>query len=53
MAKKKIVKLSEEEYYRYIMGLKNDAALFNADGDVIVPDEFKKDKSNNDNKKSD
>ena len=51
MAKKKIVKLSEEEYYRYIMGLKNDAVLFNADGDVVVPDEFKKDKNKkNDNK---
>lgn len=44
MAKKKIVKLSEEQYYQYIMGLKNDAALFSADGEVIVPDAFKKDK---------
>lgn len=42
MAKKKIVKLSEEEYYRYVAGLKNDAALFDADGKIIVPDEFKK-----------
>lgn len=51
MAKKKIVKLSEEQYYRYIMGLKNDAVLFNSDGEVIVPDEFKKDKNKRESKK--
>lgn len=51
MAKKKIIKLSEEQYYQYIMGLKNDAALFNADGEVVVPDEFKKDKNETDNNK--
>lgn len=52
MAKKKIVKLSEEEYYRYIMGLKNDAVLFNADGEVLVPDSFKKNDNNKDKKKN-
>ncbi len=50
MAKKKIVKLSEEQYYKYIMGLKNDAALFSADGKVIVPDTFKDDKNEDKNK---
>ena len=34
------------------MGLKNDAVLFNADGDVLVPDNFKKDKNNKDKKKT-
>lgn len=47
MAKKKIVKLSEEQYYQYIMGLKNDAALFSPDGNVVVPDAFKKDEKEN------
>ena len=29
--KNKIAKLTEEEYYAYISGLKNDTALFNSD----------------------
>lgn len=44
MAKKtKIKKLTDDQYYAYIMGLKNSAALFDANGDVIVPDVFKDD----------
>lgn len=41
MAKKKIKKLTDEQYYAYIAGLKDTAALFNADGDMLVPDSFK------------
>lgn len=42
MAKKsKIKKLTDEQYYAYIMGLKNNAALFDSNGDVVVPDVFK------------
>ena len=49
MAKKnKIKKLTDEQYYAYIMGLKNNAALFDASGDVIVPDVFTEDKKDTD-----
>lgn len=40
MAKKKIVKLTDAQYLEYIAGLKDDAALFDADGNMLVPDEF-------------
>ena len=42
MAKKKIIKLTDEQYLQYIMGLKDDAALFDKDGEVVVPDAFTK-----------
>ena len=49
MAKKtKIKKLTDEQYYAYIMGLKNNAALFDANGDVIVPDAFTEDEKKDD-----
>lgn len=38
MAKKKIIKLTDEQYYAYIMSLKNDAPLYSADGEMLVPD---------------
>ena len=41
--KKKIAKLTEQQYYEYIMGLKDTAALFNANGEILIPDEIKKD----------
>ena len=47
--KKKIAKLTEQQYFDYIMGLKDNAALFNADGEILVPDEFKKDEPKKDN----
>ena len=40
MAKKKIVKLTDEQYFKYIMSLKNDPSLYNADGEMQVPDEL-------------
>lgn len=41
--KKKIKKLTDEQYNQYIAGLKNNtAALFSADGGMLVPDELKK-----------
>ncbi len=46
MAKKKIAKLSDEQYRKYIMSLKDDAALYNADGEMQIPDELKKSKEN-------
>ena len=38
MAKKKITKLTDEQYFEYIMSLKDDPALYNADGEMQVPD---------------
>ena len=38
--KNKIARLTEEQYYAYIAGLKNDAALFDANGDMIVSAPF-------------
>jgi hypothetical protein len=38
--KKKIPKLNDEQYYKYIMSLKDDAALYNADGEMYVPSEI-------------
>lgn len=42
MAKKKMRKLNDEQYFKYIMSLKDDAALYNADGEMFVPDELKR-----------
>ena len=41
MAKKKIVKLTDEQYMKYIMSLKDDPSLYNADGEMQVPDNLK------------
>ena len=43
--KKKIAKLSDVQYYEYIMSLKDDAALYNTDGQPYIPEEIKKDES--------
>lgn len=36
--KNKIAKLTDEQYMKYIMSLKDDAALYGADGEMYVPD---------------
>ena len=46
--KKKIAKLTDEQYFAYIMSLKDDGALFNADGEMLVPDEIKKNEEEKD-----
>lgn len=38
MAKKKIVKLTDKQYIEYIMSLKDEPALYGADGEMTVPD---------------
>ena len=38
---KKIVKLTDEQYAAYIWSLKEDAALYSANGEMVVPDELK------------
>ena len=40
--KNKIKKITDEQYLQYIAGLKNDAALFSADGEMLIPDTFGK-----------
>ena len=47
--KKKIAKLSDVQYYEYIMSLKDDAALYDADGEQFVPDEIKKEDGEKEN----
>ena len=40
--KNKVQKLTEQQYYAYIAGLKNeDGALFGPDGKMVIPDPFK------------
>lgn len=39
--KNKIAKITEEQYLAYVAGLKNEgAALFDADGQMLIPREF-------------
>ena len=46
MAKKKILKLNDEQYYKYIMSLKNESVIKNIDGDTVVPDKLKNEDCN-------
>lgn len=39
--KNKIAKLTEEQYFAYIAGLKNEAAIFDSNGDMLIPSQFK------------
>ena len=44
MAKKKILKLTDEQYYKYIMSLKNDETIKDDGVENPVPDTPEKDK---------
>lgn len=49
--KTKIKKITDEQYLQYIAGLKeNDATLFNANGDLRVPDVFVHEKVEEENR---
>ncbi len=48
--KKKIKKLTDEQYLAYIAGLKNDAALFDSNGDLLVPENFSEVKEEEENR---
>ena len=49
--KNKIAKLTDEQYYAYIAGLKNDAALADKDGNALAHAPFDaNDKENEKNK---
>lgn len=39
-SKKKVRKLTDEQYNAYIAALKDDAALYNADGSILVPEQI-------------
>ena len=43
-SKKKVRKLTDEQYNEYIATLKNNAALYSADGSMFVPPEIDKSK---------
>lgn len=35
--KKKVARLTEEQYNAYIMSIKDSASAYNADGEIFVP----------------
>ncbi len=41
-SKKKVRKLTDEQYNEYISTLRNDGALYSADGSIFVPPEIDK-----------
>ncbi len=41
--KNKIAKLTEEQYVAYIAGLKDGSVPFNSNGDLFIPEQFKRD----------
>ena len=43
--KKKILKLTDQQYYEYIMSLKDDAALYCPNGEIYIPNVLKKDEN--------
>ena len=51
--KKKIRKLTDEQYNLYIATLKNNSALYCADGRTFVPEEIDKDKNKKGRKQGD
>lgn len=48
--KNKVAKLTEEQYFAYIAGLKSDAALFGPDGEMVIPSPFKGEENKNEEK---
>ena len=44
--KKKIAKLNDEQYYTYIMSLRDEPALYNADGEEFVPENITPEQTN-------
>lgn len=46
--KKKITRLTEEQYNAYVMSLKNDAAVYRPSGDYFVPPQIRKDSEKKD-----
>lgn len=46
--KKKIARLTEEQYNAYIMSIKDKAAAFDAKGELVVPPAFQKEEEKKD-----
>ena len=47
--KKKVPKLTEEQYNAYITTLKDDAAAYGTDGEIYVPPAIRKEEPKRDN----
>ena len=46
--KKKVAKLTEEQYNAYITSLKDNAAAYNADGEMFIPPIIRKEEEKKD-----
>ncbi len=46
--KKKIARLTEEQYNAYIMSIKDDASAYNTDGKMVVPPSIRKEEEKKD-----
>lgn len=40
--KKKVARLTEEQYNAYIMSIKDEASAYNSDGEIFIPPILKK-----------
>ena len=48
--KKKIARLTDRQYYEYIMSLKDEPAPYCANGEMFIPEEIKKEENKNSDK---
>lgn len=46
--KKKITRLTEEQYNAYVMSIKNNASAYSADGEIFVPPSIRKEEEKKD-----
>lgn len=46
--KKKIARLTEEQYNAYILSIKDNAAAFSPNGELVVPPAFQKEEEKKD-----
>ncbi len=46
--KKKVARLTEEQYNAYIMSIRNDASAYGADGEIFVPPAVRKEEEKKD-----
>lgn len=47
--KKKVARLTEEQYNAYIMSIKDEASAYGADGEIFVPPAIRKPAEKKDN----
>ena len=46
--KKKMPKLTEEQYNAYVMSLKNEASVYSSDGEIFIPPQIRKEEKKKD-----